>query len=54
MILLSYGVLVLVKHGSFLFAYFLVQMKNLEKTLEICACPVAVCYISIAVVTNEN
>ncbi len=37
-----------VKHGFFLFAYFLVQMKNL-KHLEICACPVAVCYFSIII-----
>ncbi len=34
MILPSLWSLSTVKHGSFLFAYFLVQMKNLENTLK--------------------
>ncbi len=37
MILPSFWSLSTVKHGSFLFAYFLVQKKNLGKHLEICA-----------------
>ncbi len=42
-------------HGSFLFASFHVQkeMKNLEKHLEICACPVAVCYFSIPIAVDQ-
>ncbi len=36
-----------VKHGSFLFAYFLGQIKSLKNHLEICACSGPVCVMML-------